>query len=183
MHIHRSRPRHHAWVIDQDGNVLEDTVRFPRLAFVLGLGQRDDEPETAPLLPALPAVAGPTRTLPVAGHGTIAMRIPEAPKAPEPRWPRSLFDDPEFVTTLTLIKMRAHHDGYELMRVFDRRARVLADRVAALAARVRAWTIESCDLDLAAAYAEGGTERLLKLTPQVLARLDAQALAGRAVAA
>lgn len=179
MHIHRSRPRPTHRVIDEQGNLLEDTVRFPRLAFALGLGQRDAESETA----VLPALAGPTRTLPVAGHGTIALRIPEAPQPPEPRHPRSLFDDPEFITTLTLIQMRAHHDGYELMRTFDRRARVLADRVAALAARVRSWTLESLDLDLAAAYAEGGTERLLKLTPQVLARLDAQALAGQAVAA
>lgn len=174
---HSTRARHGSGVIDQHGNPLEDTW-VGRLRFAGGLARRveDDEP-TVPL----PAVAvGPSRVLPVRGHGVVALRVPQRPRVSPADWVRFGFaraarELNEFVQVVSTGWRKASAEN-------DARAARLDERLEALGRRVRVWTIESMDQDLSLAYAEGGTERVLRMTPEVLARLDAvKAAAGSAV--
>lgn len=161
---HSTRARHGSGVIDQHGNPLEDTW-VGRLRFAGGLARRveDDEP-TVPL----PAVAvGPSR-------------VPQRPRVSPADWVRFGFaraarELNEFVQVVSTGWRKASAEN-------DARAARLDERLEALGRRVRVWTIESMDQDLSLAYAEGGTERVLRMTPEVLARLDAvKAAAGSAV--
>lgn len=170
--------RHHRQVVDQEGRSLEDTW-VGRLRFAGGLAQREEDAPTEPL-PAV--VAGPSRVLPVHGRGVVAWRVPERPRVSPGDWVRFGFERAkrelnEFVAAVSSGWRRAAAEN-------DARAARLDERLEALGRRVQAWTIESMDQDLSLAYAQGGTELVLKLTPEVLARLDAvKAPAGSAVSA
>lgn len=171
-----SSSRHHRRVIHEDGSPAE-TVRFRRLSFVLG-GAPADVETTLPL----PAVAGPTRVLPVHGHAAIALRVPERVRVSPADWVRFGFARAArelngFVEVVSSGWRKAAAENDAAIRALD-------ERLERLAGRVQAWTMQSCDADLLAAHAEGGTELVLALTPEVLARLDAaKALAGSAVSA
>lgn len=186
MFTHPSRSRHQRRVIDQEGRALEDTVRFPRLRFALW-GQVDARdlyaaPEGERTVP-LPVVAGPSRVLPVHGHGTIALRVPAAPKPAA--HPHSFFDDTAFVAHITQVQVGANAIARRMAGEFDQHMQGLLRHARELAAQWRYAAAEGDGIDLAAAYAEGGTEKLLRLTPQVLAAMDARAkaAAGSVVAA
>lgn len=190
MFTKSSSSRHHRRVIHEDGSPAETTARLPRVRLaLLGPGARSESSVGSWLAQAGPtALTAPTRTLPVLGHGVVALRVPSAPDAPTQEIPA--------VTASSWVRFgfaRAARELNEFVRVVssgwrkaasenDARFRSLDERLERLAGRVRVWTIESCDADLQAAYAEGGTELVLKLTPEVLARLYA-AKAGTEVSA
>lgn len=182
MSIHRkpSQPEHgkprRPRRIYEDGSPVEDTARFPVLRFVLG---RSPQPEASDPLPVLHSQER--------GSHTVALRVPVAPDAPtEPLavadpFPRNFFTLPAFAQEVRSFQELVHDGWYQLARGFDERMAAMEARSQRLKARVRGWTLDGADADLAAAYAEGGTEQVLKLTPQVLAVLDERhALAGSA---
>jgi len=183
---HRIRARHGSRVIDQSGHLLEDTGRFPRLAYVLGR-HPEPVPEAEVTLP-LPITRDPRlapttvpsrRMLPVAGDRTVGWRVAER----RPVRPRNLFETPE-IRAIGRAAGEADDAWVKARRAEDAAWSGILLRLDRVAERVRSWTIAGADEDLALAYAEGGTEKLLKLTPEVLARLDAaKATAGSAVSA
>lgn len=179
MFHHDTKPHRHRRIIDQEGNSLEDTRPLGRLWFA--------RPQLHEEQPAAAADrTAPTRILPVHGDRTIAMRVPSAPQPPtEPAksFPRSFFEIPEFVSQVTQVQVGVHHAAAELRRKFDVRMQGLLRHAREASAQWRYAGTAGLGHDLAAAYAEGGTERLLALTPTVLAEMDARAKAGSAVAA
>lgn len=183
MFGHSSRPRHA--VIDQDGLALDDTrpLRGLRAALQIALHNGGDGSE-APVSHLLHD-GSPTRVLPVHGARTIVMRVPSAPQPPSlaARFPRSFFDDPEFVSRLSQFQVGVHHAAYAMRSEFNTRMGALVRRAREVSASWRYANAGAAGHDLAAAYAEGGTEQVLKLTPAVLAAMDARAKAGTEVAA
>jgi hypothetical protein len=172
---HDSKSRHHRRIIDQEGNSLEDTRPLGRLWFA--------RPQLHEEQPAATDRTSPTRILPVHGDRTIAMRIPSPPQEPVKSFPRSFFEIPEFVSQVTQVQVGVHHRAAEMRRKFDVRMQGLLRHAREASAQWRYAGTAGLGHDLAAAYAEGGTERLLALTPSVLAEMDARAKAGSAVAA
>lgn len=173
MQFHRTRPRHA--VIDQDGNAVDDTVRLPRLRFVLG-GQMSARLEGLESLPVSRLLhdGHATRTLPVHGAETVVMRVPAAPR---PRRAAELVrvgfamaarELDQLVAVLSSGWRKAAAEN-------DQRMQRLDARLADLVARQHAWAAAEDGRALEEAYRQGGTERLLKLTPTVLAAMDARA--------
>lgn len=162
-----TKSRRHRRVIHEDGSPAESTVRMPRLRMALGLPvEREPQPEATVPLPVL-AVQSER------GSRTLGMQVPEAPQPPVRVFPSNFMADAVFLDQITVLTMRAHAAWHEMVRVTDRRMAALDEGLGVLGARVRGWTLELMDWDMAVAYAEGGTERVLRLTPEVLARLDA----------
>ena len=62
----------------------------------------------------------------------------------------------------------------------DMRMRYLDERLEHLAVEHRRWTARQDGMAMAEAYAEGGTELVQKLTPELLAAMDARAKGGAA---
>ena len=183
MFQHTSKPRRHRRLIDQTGNALEDTRPLERLRFVLGGRVQPDSVASW----SSPADVSPVARMPFAQRD-MGMRRPVPPRAPRaglPRQPltvRQLAQDgfaavgrqlDEFVKVMSTgwRKLAAQNDAaIESLDV----------RLAALGARVRMWAAEADGREMAAAYAEGGTEQVLRLTPEVLAEMDRRAKVGAA---
>lgn len=162
-------------MIDQDGNAVDDTVRMPRLRFVLG-GQERARLEGLESLPVSRLLhdGHATRTLPVHGAETIAMRVPAAPRPSR---------------AAELVRVGFQMAGRELEQLVtvlstgwrrladenDRRMARLDERLAGMIARQHAWAASEDGRALEEAYRQGGTELVLKLTPDVLAAMDARA--------
>jgi hypothetical protein len=165
----------HGRVIDQAGNALDDTVRFPRLHAVSEIVLRRLEPEEP--VSRLLHDGTPTRILPVHGHDTIVMRVPSAPQQPRPSRARDLVRVGFQMTARALDeKVRWLTASWmELARDNDRKAADLDARLERMVRRQHEWAATEDGRALEEAYREGGTERLLKLTPTVLAAMDARA--------
>jgi len=198
MHLKRNTARH-GRVIDQSGNSLDDTVRFPRLHAVseIMLRRPDRDDDVSHLLHD-----GSTRLIPVPGGRSMGMRVPTPPAvyrpntgpddlsgvrfmpftvqpAPGPRVSRAR----ELVRVGFQMTARALDEKVrwltaswsELARANDRKAADLDARLERLVRRQHAWAAGEEGRLLEEAYREGGTERLMALTPQVLAAMDARA--------
>ena|ERR1700761_6517849 len=173
------RPRHA--VINPDGSAVEDTVRFPRLHAVGELlVHRHAEDETQPVPVVRDVRSAATTVLPVHGARTIVMRRPVAPSEPplSVQFPRSFFEIPEFVQQLDEMSGRVHAETARMFREFGVKMNALLRRARTASAQWRYAGTGGAGYDMAAAYAQGGTEQVLKMTPEVLAEMDRRAKAG-----
>lgn len=183
--FNNTKPRRHRRVIDEEGNALEETRQFGRLRYVLG-GRV--QPDSWGADRSSPAGVDVVARMPFAER--LGMRRPQAPVPPRLPAPKP---------ALT-IRQRVQ-DGFaavgrqmdQLVAVLstgwrklaaenDARMATLDDRFAALVKRHHDWAAQVDARVLADAYDEGGTELVQKLTPSLLAEMDARAKAGSVVA-
>lgn len=162
-----SKSRRHRRVVTEAGvPVVEQPVRLGRLRYAL-LGR--PQPDSWGADRSSPAGVDVVARMP------FGMRMPQAPVRPVSV--RQRVQDgfaavgrqmDEFVKVMS--------GGWrKLAAENDRRMESLDVRLAMLATCVHAWAAEADGRDLAAAYAEGATEQVAKLTPQVLAEMDRRA--------
>lgn len=175
MFQHTSR---HRRVIDQQGNAVDDTVRFPRLHAVGAMVRRrpDDEP-TAEIAMHRPYRTSPSDLqgvgrMPFAQGDTLGMRRPQPPRqAPTIR--QRVQDGFAAVGRELDGMVRVLSSGWrKLAAENEARMASLDERLDRLGRRVHGWAAEGDGRDLAAAHDAGGTEQVLRLTPQVLAEMD-----------
>lgn len=176
MFHHDTKPRRHRRVIDESGRELDDSGILARIRFAAGFRS---EPEA-------PAMHRPYATSPTDLQGvarmpfaelTAGMRKPSAP-APQQQVAREPLT-PQQRVQQGFAAMGRQVD--EFVKVMSGGWRKLAaendSRRAAMDARLAAWSARVHASALAAAYAEGGTQQVLALTPSVLAEMDAHAKA------
>jgi hypothetical protein len=170
-------------VITPEGVELDDTVRFPRLAAAAAIVRRRDEDEPTQELLAYRPNTGPDD---VAGVARMPFTVQPLAR-PMPGRPSLARDfvrlgfqmiDRQMDQLVAVLST-----GWrKLAAENDRRMAALDARLARLVARQHEWAAREDGRLLDEAYAEGGTELVQKLTPQVLARMDERAHAGSAVA-
>lgn len=183
MFNHTVKPRRHRRVIDQAGNPLEDTRPLERLRFAIGGRVQPDSAASW----SSPADVSPVGRMPFAQRD-MGMRRPLPPRPPRvelPRQPltvRQLAQDGFAAVGRQLDEfVKVMSSGWrKLAAENDRKLESLDVRLAALGARVRMWAAEADGREMAAAYAEGGTEQVRKLTPAVLAEMDRRTKFGAA---
>jgi hypothetical protein len=177
--FHRTASRHRR-VITPEGVEIDDTVRFPRLAAAAAIVRRRDEDVTE----ALPAYRPNTGPDDVAGVSRMPFTVqPLARSMPgRPSLARDFVrlgfqmvdrQMDQFVAVLST--------GWrKLAAENDRRMTALDARLARLVERQHTWAAAEDGRLLDEAYAEGGTELVQALTPEVLARMDERAKTGSA---
>jgi hypothetical protein len=173
--FHRTNNARHGRVIDQEGNSLEETRPLARLLFAAGFSRHDPEPPAMHLPYATnPADLQGVARMPFATP-TLGMRRPTPPR--QPLTIRQLVQDGFSAAGHQLDDLvKVMSSGWrKLAAENDARLTALDDRLAALGARVHAWAAAEDGRQLAEAYATGGTEQLMKLTPAVLAEMDRRA--------